>query len=224
MCPECKTQLKWYELFPVISYIGLRGKCRTCHKRISPQYPLVELTTALSWSALFLIINPNTPHALGEYIVWVIVTTLMIAAFVYDAKWMELPDEFTLPAIVVALVWLIVRWVGYGESALAITQLINAMLFGGFFLLLWLGSRGAWLGDGDIRLAILMGLLLTPTQLVIAIFMSYLLGSIVGLSLIGLKLKTRKDAIAFGPFLIAGMYIGLIFGERLVNGYFRLLT
>jgi len=148
----------------------------------------------------------------------------MLAALVYDARWMELPDQFTLPAILIAAVWLVVRWVGYGESALAISQLIGAALFTGFFGLMWYGSRGKWLGDGDIRLALLMGLLLTPTQLVIAIFMSYALGACIGLLAIGLRIKKRTDPIAFGPFLIIGLFVGYIWGERLVNLYFRLLT
>jgi len=223
ICPKCKTQLRWYELIPVISFIGLRGKCRTCHKKISPQYPLVELVTALSWVTIYLFIYPTSVYSIALAGVWLIITTLMIASCVYDAKWMELPDQFTLPAIVVALIWLLVRWIGYGESSQAITQLISAGLFGGFFYLLWLGSGGAWLGDGDIRLAILMGLLLNSSQLVIAIFASYALGALVGIVLIMLKIKSRKDAIAFGPFLIVGLYIGFIWGEWLINLYFKLL-
>lgn len=89
---------------------------------------------------------------------------------------------------------------------------------------MWFGSRGRWLGDGDIRLAILMALILTPTQLVVAIFATYFIGALISLLLIGMKRKSRKDAIAFGPFLIIGMYVGFFVGERLLNAYFRLLT
>lgn len=224
MCPHCYTQLKWYELIPVVSFIGLRGCCRTCHKAISWQYPLVELVTALSWVGLFAYFQPKTPLALAEFGVWIVVTTLMIAAFVYDWLHMELPDQFTIPAIVIAAGWLAVRWLVFHDSSLAISQLICAGLFGGFYLLMWFGSRGRWLGDGDIRLAILMALILTPTQLVVAIFATYFIGALISLLLIGMKRKSRKDAIAFGPFLIIGMYVGFFVGERLLNAYFRLLT
>lgn len=224
MCPHCHTQLKWYELLPVLSYLGLRGKCRTCHKRISVQYPLVELGTAITWAGLFWYFQPQTTQGLITLGVWLVVTTLMIAAFVYDWLHLELPDQFTIPAIVIALSWLGVRWVQYGEVSLASSQLIGAALFGGFYLLLWFGSRGKWLGDGDIRLAVLMGLLLTPSQLVVAIFATYFIGALVSVPLIVLKQKTRKDTIAFGPFLIIGLYVGLFLGEELINIYFRLLT
>ncbi|MCC7543146.1 prepilin peptidase [bacterium] len=224
MCPHCHTQLKWYELIPVLSYIGLRGRCRTCHKSISFQYPLVELLTALSWVGLFVYFQPKTSFGMAEFGVWLVVTTLLIASFVYDWLHMELPDQFTIPAIVVAASWLVVRWLLFHESSLAISQLICAGLFGGFYLLMWFGSRGKWLGDGDIRLAVLMGLILTPTQLVVAIFATYFIGAVISLVLIVLKFKTRKDAIAFGPFLIIGMYVGFFAGERLLDAYFKLLT
>ena len=224
MCPHCHTQLKWYELIPVLSYVGLRGKCRTCHKPISVQYPLVEFGTALVWMGLFWYLQPQTTQGLITLGVWLSVTTLMIAAFVYDWLHLELPDQFTIPAIVIALAWLVVRWVVYHDTSLAVSQLIGATLFGGFYLLLWFGSRGKWLGDGDIRLAILMGLMLTPSQLVVAIFATYFIGAVISLLLIAIGKKTRKDAIAFGPFLIIGMYVGFLSGEQLLNVYFRLLT
>ena len=224
MCPHCRTQLKWYELIPVLSFVGLRGLCRTCHKSISVQYPLVELLTGIAWVGLFVYFQPKTSFTVAEFGVWLIVTTLLIASFVYDWLHMELPDQFTLPAIVVAAGWLVVRWLVFQGSSLASSQLICAGLFGGFYLLMWFGSRGKWLGDGDIRLAILMALMLTPTQLVVAIFATYFIGAVISLILISLRLKTRKDAIAFGPFLIIGMYVGLFAGERLLDVYFRLLT
>lgn len=222
-CTHCHRQLAWYELMPVLSFVALRGKCRTCHKRISWQYPLVELATAGAWIGLLTSINPTDLRSIATFGVWVIVTTLLIAAFVYDWLHLELPDEFMFPAIGVALVWLLVRWFGYHESSLAISQLIGAALFGGFYALMWYGSGEKWIGDGDIRLAVLMGLILTPSQLVVGIFATYFIGAFVGILLIALKLKTRKDVIAFGPFLIIGMYVGYFWGDRLLDLYLRLL-
>lgn len=221
MCPHCHTQLKWYELIPVFSWLGLLGRCRTCHKRISLQYPLVELFTAISWCAAFVAINPDTLYSSLQFVVWIVIITLMMAAFVFDLKWMLLPDKFTLPAIAVAAVWLAARWIGWGESNVALQQLIGAVLFGGFFWVLWYGSGGKWLGDGDIRLAVLMGLLLTTSQLVVAIFLSFNIGAVVGVGLIWSGLRKRRDALPFGPFLITGLFLGACFGDLLIQRYFQ---
>lgn len=221
-CPHCHTTLHWYELIPVLSWLGLRGRCRTCKKPISIQYPIVELATGLAWAGIFLIIQPHDLYSVLQLAVWLIVTSLMIAAFVFDIRWMYLPDQFTLPAIAVALLWLLIRWLGFGESSLALQQLAGAVLFGGGFWALWYFSGGKWLGDGDIRLAVLMGLLLTTSQLVIAIFLSFNIGAIVGVGLIATGLRKRRDPIPFGPFLITGLFLSLVFGNALISWYLNL--
>ncbi len=224
ICPHCKSQLKWYELIPVLSWLVLRGKCRTCHKPISIQYPLVELATGILWVGLYSFINPTSGLEWGELVVWLIVGTLMMAAFVYDAKWMLLPDHFTVPAIVAALIWVGIRWMVYGQGGLVLQQLIAALVFAGMFYALWRLSGGGWLGDGDIRLAFLMGLMLTPNQLVIAIFVSFNLGALVSLWLLATKRKTRRDPIAFGPFLIIGLLTGYFGADALIVAYLHILS
>jgi prepilin signal peptidase PulO-like enzyme (type II secretory pathway) len=224
MCPHCKTTLKWYELIPVLSWIGLRGKCRTCRKPISIQYPLVELATGILWAGLYLFISPLSSLDWLELLAWLIVGTLMVAAFVYDAKWMLLPDHFTVPAIAASAVWVCIRWVVYGQGELVLQQVLAALIFAGIFYALWRLSGRSWLGDGDIRLALLMGLMLTPSQLIIAIFVSFNLGALVSLLLLATKRKTRRDPIAFGPFLIVGLLTGFFAADALISAYFRLLS
>lgn len=224
MCPHCKTQLRWYELIPVLSWLGLRGKCRTCHKPISVQYPLVELATGILWVGLYSFISPVSVLEWGELVAWLIVGTLMVAAFVYDAKWMLLPDHFTVPAIVTALVWAGIRWIAYGQGGIVWQQLIAAVVFAGMFYALWRISGGGWLGDGDIRLAFLMGIILTPNQLIIAIFVCFNLGALVSLWLLATKRKTRRDPIAFGPFLIIGLLAGYFGADALIAAYLHLLS
>lgn len=223
MCPDCYHVLIWYDLIPLFSWLGLRGKCRYCHKPISIQYPLVELATALLWVALLMAVQTVNLYGWLLYGVWLIVGSLLMAAYVYDAKWMLLPDIFMVPAIVVAAGWLVVRWLVFGQVSLVVEQLVGTTIFAGFFYALWYISKGGWLGDGDIRIALVMGLMLTPVQLVVAIFITFNLGAIVSLGLILFKKKTRKDAIAFGPFLIVGMFSAFFFADSLMSWYLRFL-
>ncbi|QQS27068.1 prepilin peptidase [bacterium] len=219
MCPHCKTTLHWYELLPVLSWLGLKGKCRTCHKLISWQYPAVELANAGLWVALLLFFAPASPLAWLQLGLWCVLASLLLAALVYDTRWMLLPDAFVMPATAVALVLAGLSAMQAGSLAELWPKLLAATIFAGVFFLIWLVSGGSWIGDGDIWLAGIMGLVLSGTQLVVAIFVAFNLGAIVGLALIVIHKKTRKSMIAFGPFLIIGLFAGLFFGEALLNWY-----
>lgn len=219
MCPHCHTPLKWYELIPVLSWLGLRGKCRTCHKPISWQYPAVELANAMLWAGIYLSLSPSDAKDWLVLALWLALSSLMLASFVYDARWMELPDQFLIPSVTIAsliavsTVWTTGNWTEF------VTRVLAAALFAGIFWLIWKASGGAWLGDGDIWLAGIMGLALSGVQLVTAIFIGFNLGAIVGVILIAIHQKTRKSTIAFGPFLIAGLFSGFFWGGSLLNWY-----
>jgi leader peptidase (prepilin peptidase)/N-methyltransferase len=152
---------------------------------------------------------------------WCIVTVLLIAAFVYDLRYMMLPDQFMLPAIAIAALILGLNAYTYGLSSV-VPQLIATAVFGGAYFALWFLSGGKFLGDGDIRLAVVMGLLLSVPQLLVAVFVAYLVGALLGVGLIVTKQKKRTDPVAFGPFLILGLYAGLFFGTQVSNWYLGL--
>lgn len=221
-CVDCNHALRWYDNIPVLSYIILRGKCRDCSTRISIQYPLVELSTGFMFAALYYKFQPENLTGLIQLVLWFVVTTFLVAAFVYDSRWLELPDQFTLPAIGVALVLLIIT--GYTTSFTnIIPQVVATMVFGLVYIALWYFTQGKLLGGGDIRLALLMGLLLLVPQLLVAIFVAYVLGALTGLLLIVFKQKKRTDRIAFAPFLIIGLYFGLFFGTQISIWYLSLI-
>jgi leader peptidase (prepilin peptidase)/N-methyltransferase len=223
MCPHCKTTLRWFELVPVLSWLGLRGKCRSCHKSISWQYPAVELTNAGLWVALFCYLQPNDLVSWVSFGFWIALASPLIAAFVYDARWMLLPDAFMVPAVVLALAIAALDAVGSGALSAVVPRLVAGGLFAGIFFLIWYVSRGRWIGDGDIWLAGIMGLALTTTSLMVAIFVAFNLGAIIGVLLMLAHKKTRKSSIAFGPFLIIGLFTGLFWGEALLNWYLQIL-
>ncbi|MFO0955754.1 MAG: prepilin peptidase [Candidatus Saccharibacteria bacterium] len=224
VCPHCKHQLAWYDLIPLVSWLALRARCRYCKRPISAQYPLVELGNAVLWVAIVGAINPTTLDGYFTTLIWLMVSSLLVAAFVFDLKWMLLPDQFMVPAIVLAAIWLLTQWLVFGRAELAWQQLMGAVLFAGAFFALWYASRGKWLGDGDIRLALLMGLLLTPSQLVIAIFVSFNLGAVVGITMLVTGRAKRSSPMAFGPFLIIGLFTGFFYGQALINWYLNFLA
>jgi leader peptidase (prepilin peptidase)/N-methyltransferase len=222
MCPDCKHQLSATDNIPLVSYLFLRGKCRHCHKPISIQYPLVEIITALLFVALYLYFDPTNAYQWFLLVAWCVITVLLVAAFVYDLRWMLLPDKFTLPVIGIAVILLVAQAMQFGVASIY-SQLIATMVFSGFYLVVWVLSKGKILGGGDIRLAVLMGLLLSVPQLLVAVFVTYTIGALVGVLLIALKLKKRTDPVPFAPFLILGLYFGLFFGNQVSSWYLSMI-
>lgn len=222
MCPDCHHQLSVKDNIPVISYIILRGRCRYCNKPISIQYPLVEIITSLLFVAVYLYFSPGSMYTWFLVAVWCIISVLLISAFVYDLRWMILPDKFTLPVIIMAIILLGVQAVVYGVASVY-AQLIAALVFTSVYLAIWILSKGKLLGGGDIRLALLMGLLLSVPQLLVGVFVAYTVGAVVGVLLIAIKLKKRTDAVPLAPFLIFGLYFGLFFGEQISNWYLSMI-
>ena len=223
-CPHCKHQLAWYDLLPVVSYLMLLGKCRYCHKPISAQYPVVELGTGALFVLLFVSTNLTTPYAWVQFGLLLGISVLLVAGFVYDALYMQLPDKFTLPAICLAVISLGLKAYAYGWESLS-AQLVALAIAVLAYTALWYFSRGKWLGSGDIRLIIVMGLLLEPKALVVGLFVAYLLGAIYGIFVLQrLKPQQRhRVMVPFGPFLILGLYFGLLLGTKVADWYLSLL-
>lgn len=222
MCPDCKHQLSAIDNIPLVSYLLLKGKCRYCKKPISIQYPLVELITALLFVALYLYFAPINTYQWFQLVAWCVITVLLVAAFVYDLRHMLLPDKFTLPVVVIAVILLIAQAVQFGISSIY-AQLIATLIFAGLYLAIWVLSKGKLLGGGDIRLAVLMGLLLSVPQLLVAVFVAYMVGAILGVLLIAFKFKKRTDAVPLAPFLIFGLYFGLFFGNQISSWYLSMI-
>ena len=214
-CPNCKHQLQWPDLIPVLSFFLLKGKCRYCQKKISWQYPLVEIATGLLFLAIFNFSAPGGP-ASG----WLFsIIPFLIVIFVYDLKHYLIPDKVIYPAIAITFVYDVLMSDILGMSDI----LISAFGAAGFFLAIVLISRGRWMGIGDIKLAFLMGLVLGFPKILVALFLAFMAGAIMGMILVFLGKKTLKSEVPFGPFLVSGTFIALFWGEKLINWYFSLL-
>ena len=200
-CPYCQHQLDLRDLIPVLSFLILRGKCRYCQQKISWQYPLVEIFTGLIF---LLIINYQLS------IINFIIAPFLIIIFIYDLKHYIIPDKIIYPAILIAAIFNFTNW-------------LSALGAAAFFLIIVLVSRGKWMGVGDIKLGFLMGLLLDWPSVLIALFLAFMTGAIIGIGLIVSGKKSLKSEVPFGPFLIGGTFIAMFWGQQIINWYLNFL-
>lgn len=208
-CPQCTTQLGWYELFPVASFVFTRGQCRHCQQSISWQYPLVESATAILFAVFGYWFWPE-PLRLVVYLLFV---TLLVALFVYDLKYYLLPDRFTLPGIVLAMIGSRLLGLSWGDITLGLA--VGA----GFFLLQFLWSRGRWVGGGDIRLGAVMGAMLGWPNIIIGLLLAYAIGTVVAVYLLIRRKTNLQGRLPFGTCLSSATVITLVFGPQLLYWY-----
>jgi len=227
-CPHCKHTLSWRDLIPVLSFLFLRGKCRYCQKKISWQYPLIELSTALLFVLTynFLPVPRTSPWVYFYY--WAVISFLIIV-FVFDLKHYIIPDKVIYPAILIVLVFRILNLFGnwkleIGNLGTLINPLVAAIGGAMFFLTIVLVSRGKWMGFGDVKLAFFMGFFLGFPNILVALFLAFLIGAIIGVGLILAKKKILKSEVPFGPFLVTGTFIALFWGPEIIRWYLDLFT
>jgi len=216
-CPHCKHVLSWQDLIPVFSFIWLRGRCGYCQKKISWQYPIVEIATGLLFVLSFLRYD-----LLGRsYLLIFAIIPFLIIIFVYDLKRYIIPDKVIYPAIGIVLIYDL--WMSWMSDIPWMSDiLISAFGAAAFFAAIVFGSRGRWMGAGDIKLAFLMGLVLGFPNILAALSLAFVLGAIMGVGLIILGKKTMKSEVPFGPFLVAGTLIALFWGHELINWYAKI--
>jgi leader peptidase (prepilin peptidase)/N-methyltransferase len=177
-CPRCNTTLSWYHLVPVVSFLGLRGKCANCKSRISFQYPLVELITAIVFTFIYTAVIANhgfTLVALLVFIFSITVASLLIVIFVYDIKHTIIPDMIVYLFIIsslISIVWSIFTVAGFQPGM----ALVDGVLVALPFFLLWAFSKGRAMGFGDVKLALGIGWLLGLAAGFSVVFFGFLIG------------------------------------------------
>lgn len=178
-CPKCKHQLNWYDLIPILSYLLLFGKCRYCKKSISFQYPLVELATGLLFLAVF------NPEYAVRTLYLLLITCFLVVIFVYDLKHYIIPDKIVFPAIGIALFYsLFLLFTGDYSLSHFLSMIYAGILPALFFFLIFIISKGKWLGFGDVKLVFFMGLFLGFPEILAALFLAVFLGGIIGIGFI----------------------------------------
>lgn len=215
-CRKCKKALPWYDLVPVLSFVLLSGKCRFCQEKISWQYPTVEILTAILFTASWGLILANQ-QPVWFLLFYLLIFAVLVAIAFIDLNTLMIPDALNYCGLALAL--LLALAAIFTKEVAWLTPLIGLLVGAGFIGLLVLLGKGKWMGEGDIFLAAMMGLILFWPKILVGLFLAFLIGSIVSLILIFLKKKTMKDVVPFGPFLVLGTLIALFFGQQIISWY-----
>ncbi|MBI3585267.1 MAG: prepilin peptidase [Nitrospinae bacterium] len=204
-CPNCGKSISPFDNIPIISFLILRGRCRYCQSPISWRYPIVELITGLIFLSLYL----NFRISPQFFIYALLCTSLIIIAFI-DLEHKIIPDVITLPGIIIGLTLSLTI-----PHITLINSIKGLLLGGGLFYAIAIISRGG-MGGGDIKLIAMVGSFLGWKNVLLTIFLGSLFGSIVGIVLIILKKKNRKDMVPFGPFLSLGAIVSIFYGREII--------
>ena len=213
-CPRCGTALAWYDNLPVVSYVLLRGRCRTCREPISWRYPAIEIACAL----LFVLAYYRFEPVLGLTAALVLLAGL-VAITAIDLDHQIIPDVLSLPGIVLGVLFsLAPGGIGWAQS------LLGVAVGGGVFVVIIAASvlviGQAGMGIGDVKLGALLGAFLGWKLALLSILLSMLLGGPLAATLLATGRKARRDPIPFGPFLALGGLISLFWGDAVLAWYF----
>lgn len=212
-CTACGKALKKKDLVPILSYLWLRGRCRSCGEKFSLQYPIVELLNGILYVLLY------REYGLSFlFIAYALLTSALLVISFIDFYHQIIPDELIVVGIVAAVFFHVVF--SYPISFLNGT--IGFLVGGGIFLTIALVTKGA-MGGGDIKLMAMLGLWLGWKNILLVTVLSFFIGAFVSIVLMVLKLKGRKDMIPFGPFIAIAAMLVLLYKEEILNWYISVL-
>jgi len=214
-CPGCGARIKPYDNVPVLSYIVLRGKCRRCGRPISPVYPTVEALTALA----FILVHIGSGRGLGlEFAAGCLFASLLIVLGFIDYFHQILPDEITMPGLILSLVYSLFR-----NDLTFRGALIGAVTGAGFLLAVYGGYRivrkKEGLGMGDVTMLLMIGAYLGWKGTLLTLIIASFAGAVVGVFLIARRSKDLQFALPFGTFLAPSAFVAALWGERIVRFY-----
>ena len=207
-CPGCGSPIRWYDNLPVASWLVLRGRCRDCKTRISPRYIAVEALTG----ALFVLATWRLDLTWPLLVAVAFIATLVAIAFI-DYDHMIIPDRIVLPGAVIGLAasiaispdrWWVYLAAGFGGAAFCLA-----------LALLW---PGGGMGFGDVKMALYIGFVL-GSRVIVAFFLAFLVGSIVGIYLVLVRKRSGKTKLPFGPYLAFGSVIAILAGDFMLDLY-----
>lgn len=227
-CPRCNTLLKPWDLVPLFSFLLQGCKCRYCGAKISWRYFGVELLTGVYFALTFWRF-----HLSADFLVYALFGASLIAIFFIDMEHYIIPDQLSLFGIGIGIVRDIGGWISGNPShqpfhLLSIPipgSIIGILACGGAFLAIaivsWYIFKKEGIGGGDIKLAAAIGANMVLGAAFLSFFIAVFLGSIIGIALIAMKLKSRRDYVPFGPFLVVGAFIAMFYGKQIILMWLR---
>ena len=214
-CPGCGARIKPYDNVPVLSYLLLRGKCRSCGRRISPVYPTVEALTGLGFVLVYL----HAGRTLGlDFFAGCVFTGALVVLGFIDASHQVLPDAITMPGLALALAYAFFR-----DDLTFRGALIGAVAGSGFLLLVYgayyLVRRKEGLGMGDVTMMLMVGAYLGLARTLLVLVLASFAGALVGLYVIRRRGKDLQFALPFGTFIAPAAFAAMIWGQAVVDWY-----
>ena len=209
-CMKCGHQLKWYDLFPLFSFLFLKGKCRYCGTKLSVQYPVIEFTNGLLYIILFAVNGINV-----ESVLYCFFVSALLVFSVIDFRTMEIPvgiNAFILCLGVIHTIYDYENWVHYVIGFFAASL---------FLLLCLIITRGKGIGGGDIKLMAVAGLMMGWQNIMLALVIGCVVGSVIQCIIIAITKK--KDRFAMGPYLSIGIFIAMLWGNVFFDWYVGLM-
>ena len=212
-CPKCRSNIKPFDNIPLLSYILLKGRCRNCKSKISVQYPIAELLTGLIYLIIYLTYGLSV-----QFLIYIFLSSALIIIAFIDLNQHIVPDVISLPGIIIGFILsFFVPYISFINSALGV------VVGGGIILIIGLAGSVIFkkeaMGGGDVKLAAMIGAFLGWRYIIISLFLGFFLGALAGIILILLKIKSRKDVVPFGPFIVLGSFIILLWGEQIISWY-----
>lgn len=227
-CPHCKNTIEPRDLVPIISFIMLKGRCRSCQGKISLQYPLTEAIIGVIFVIILLFQQDRVIFGIFgilETAYLLLMFCLMAIIFIYDLKHYLIPDEAIFFAIGTTVAWHLISVAAGAATLLDILPFVfSGIGASGFFLAIFLFSKGTWMGFGDVKLTLFMGLFLGYPGIVVALFSSFMSGAIIGSVMVLLKKKEVKSEIPFAPFLILGTVASFFWGDAMLGWYLNFFS
>lgn len=231
-CPRCGTVLRWFDLIPILSWLVLGGRCRYCGKKISVQYPLIELCTGIlfavfayqhfAFSNNFLVIEKfSLPYSIFTFFLGLVIVSGLIFFTIYDLKYGIIPDKVLFPLILITFFSYLLIYIFQLQGFLTElsfsfwTNILSAIGAGVFFFIIIFFTKGKGMGGGDMKLAIWLGLFLGWPNILYALYTAFVVGGFAGILLFILKVKKLKETIPFGPFMTLSALTVFIYSDLL---------
>lgn len=226
-CLHCGHTLAGYDLLPLVSWLSTGGKCRYCHARIGYFEPLIELAVAVFFIGSFLLwpVSLTGAFSVIQFGVWLAAGIGLAILYAYDQKWFLLPDSIMFSVIGLAAVYAAMSIWQATDHVAALFSLAGAVvLLSGLYLVLYVVSKGRWVGFGDIKLGLALALLLGRWELAfIALFAANAIGTLAVLPGLLRRTLSRTARVPFGPFLILGMLVAFLAGPAIASWYSSLI-
>ena len=209
ICFSCGDKLCWYNLLPIVSFTLQKGRCSRCLSKISWQYPSVEILTAISMTYLYSIFGPSV-----GFVFYSIILSLLVVISVYDLRHQIIPEGPVYLLIVIGAIKLIFIYL-YSSNDIAISSMFDGIVLFLFLGSFWIFSDGVWMGFGDAKLVLGLGLFFPLCLGVTALTYAFWIGAVVGVLINLLHKKIRE--IPFAPFIIMGFIIVFVFHSNLFS-------